>query len=221
MTTFFGILDIEGSKERNLIDLKRMRSAINNETSYSTGLYQNPKIGAYIGWVTHKGSFSDCLPIYNDKKDIIFFFVGENFHSNSNSNLLKISGSSIDTTKAQYLVHLYNTMGDDFFSELNGIFCGLVIDLRQDKLLLFNDRYGLHRVYTFESGRRLIFSSKAGSISTIEPECRRVDYQSLAELISCRAVLENRSLFKNIGLLPGGSLWLYKKNGGIEKKILL
>jgi asparagine synthase (glutamine-hydrolysing) len=217
MTAILGILDIKGSKEKNSIDVQRMLSTIDNGTSYSTGLYHNTKIGAYIGWATHKDSFSDCLPIYNEKKNIIFFFIGENFPVDHNSKLLKINGYPIDTTKAQYLVHLYETMGDDFFSELNGIFSGLVIDLSKEKVVLFNDRYGLHRVYTFQSGRRLIFSSKAGAISTIEPECRHVDYQSLAELISCRAVLENRSLFKNISLLPGGSLWLYKKNGGIKK----
>lgn len=219
MTSLFGILNAEGSEEKNLSDLKRMQSVVSNHASYSTGLYHNKAIGAYIGWAVHNGSFSDCLPIYNEQKNISIFFIGENLLNSTQSDLLKNRGYSFDSKKAKYLVHLYEILGDDFISELNGIFSGLLIDLSQNKILLFNDRYGLQRIYINETDQKLIFSSSAGAISAIVPECRNVNYKSLGELISCRAVLENRSLFQNINLLPGGSLWKIQPKQTFKKSL--
>lgn len=217
MTSLFGIFDFENSEEKNLDDLKRMQSSVCDETDYTTGIYHNAALGAYIGWANHRRSFSDCSPVFSESKRIALFFNGENFAGYHHASILKKNGYTFDTTKVQYLVQLYEILGDDFFSELNGIFSGAVIDLRKNKILLFNDRYGLQRIYIHESGNRLFFASKASAITAIEPECRRVDYQSLGELISCRAVLENRSLFQNIYLLPGGSLWQLDMNRRLKK----
>ena len=48
-----------------------------------------------------------------------------------------------------------------FFESLNGLFSGLLIDLRKNKAFLFNDRYGFDRLYFHESGDELYFASEA------------------------------------------------------------
>jgi len=100
---------------------------------------------------------------------------------------------------------------------LNGRFHGLLMDRTQGSVSLFNDRYGIHRIYYHESKNAFYFSVEAKAILAVRPELRRTDPRSLGELISCGCVLENRTLFESIYVLPPASAWIFK-NGSVEKK---
>src|SRR5262249_16520901 len=41
--------------------------------------------------------------------------------------------------------------------------------------------------------------------------------QGLGEFVACGCVLENRTIFENVLLLPGGSAWTFR-NGSLERK---
>src|SRR5262249_47746729 len=45
-----------------------------------------------------------------------------------------------------------------------------------------------------------------------------LDLRSLGEVICCGAVLQNRSLFSGISLLPPGSSWVFPRGGPVKKK---
>jgi asparagine synthase (glutamine-hydrolysing) len=95
-----------------------------------------------------------------------------------------------------------------FPSTLNGYFHGVAADRRLGTVQIFNDRYGLHRLYYHESGDAFYFASEAKALLSILPELRRLDLQSLGEYLSCGCVMENRSLFRGIEVLPPGSSWI-------------
>ena len=106
---------------------------------------------------------------------------------------------------ASYLVCLYEEMGLGFLERLNGWFSGVLVDLRQQTVVVFNDRYGLNRVYYHEAPDGFYFSSEAKSLLKVLPGLRRLDCRGVAETVSCGCVLQNRTLFSGISLLPGGS----------------
>jgi asparagine synthase (glutamine-hydrolysing) len=83
--------------------------------------------------------------------------------------------------------------------------------------LLFNDRYGLNRIYYHECKEGLYFSSEAKSLLKVLPELRHFNYDSFGETFSFGCVLQNRTLFKGIYLLPGGSLWKCSPGQNIQK----
>ena len=58
------------------------------------------------------------------------------------------------------LVNLYQEKGDRFWESLNGSFGGLLIDKREGKVFLFNDRYGSERIYWHETKDALYFASE-------------------------------------------------------------
>jgi asparagine synthase (glutamine-hydrolysing) len=51
----------------------------------------------------------------------------------------------------------------------------------------------------------------------LKPELRQVDLKSLGEWFACGCVLQNRSLFKGISLLPSGSAWIFSGAGQVTK----
>jgi len=211
-----GILSKAG-QSRNVENLRRMVASMLHEEFYVSGSYVNHQLGVYVGWACQSGSFSDCMPIWNETKDVVLVFYGDNFADKEVTTKLKGNNHSFNACNASYLVHLYEESGEDFLQDLNGWFNGILIDLRQGKVILFNDRFGMQRLYHHESQGAFYFSSEAKSILNIVPESKTLDPRGLAERVACGCVMENRSLFKSVYLLPGGSAWVFF-NGRVETK---
>ena len=213
-----GITGIISKTMKEVIDVAQMTDSMLHEPTYNHGKYSNKYLGAYLGWVSHSGSFSDCMPIWNETRDVCLIFSGEDFTDSNEINELKNQGHQFHSDDASYLVHLYEERGLKFISQLNGWFSGVLVDLRQEKIILFNDRYGLGRVYYREERDGFYFASEAKSLLKVLPDLRRLDSKSFAETFSFGCVLQNRTLFAGISLLPGGSLWVFQKNAPISKE---
>jgi asparagine synthase (glutamine-hydrolysing) len=198
--------------------VKSMVKCLMHEPFYTNGTYVNEEFGLWSGWACHKGVFEDCLPIWNEKKDICLIFSGENFTDQANIDALRTRGHEFGSDDASYLVHVYEEAGYAFLEKLNGWFSGVLVDLREQKFILFNDRYGVNRIYYHEDASGFYFSSEAKALLKILPGTRQLDLRSLGELLSCDAVLQNRSLFSGISLLPPGSAWVFSRGEPVKKK---
>jgi asparagine synthase (glutamine-hydrolysing) len=217
MPGLVGIVSQRPSEEYYSL-VESMVKSLMHEPFYAAGTYVNEKLGLWSGWTCHKGTFADCLPIWNEKKDICILFSGEDFADQTDIDALRRRGHEFGSDDASYLVHLYEELGCAFLEKLNGWFSGVLVDLREQKLVLFNDRYGVNRIYYHEDSRGFYFSSEAKALLKILPGTRQLDLRSLGELLSCDAVLENRSLFSGISLLPPGSAWVFSKEEPVKKK---
>jgi len=203
---------------RNEKDLRLMLDCMMHEPFYTSGTYISEQVGLYAGWVCHKGLFSDCMPVFNEKKDMLLLFSGENFADKEVTAQLKKQGHEFDSFNASYLVHLYEEEGEDrFFQQLNGWFSGILVDLRKAKVILFNDRYGMGRVYYYEDKDAFFFSSEAKSLLKVSPKLREINMKSLGEFFTCGTVLQNKTLFSNVFLLPGGSAWTFRNGNNVKK----
>jgi len=196
--------------------LQRMLKALCLESHYTTGTFVDESLGVYVGWTVRKDSFSDGMPLQNERGDVSLVFSGEEFPDPATATRLKEKGHSFDPNGPSYLVHLYE-QDSTFPAGLNGRFHGLVIDRSRGNSTLFNDRYGMHRIYYHEAKEAFYFSVEAKALLAVRPELRSVDPRGLGEFVSCGCVLENRSLFKGIYVLPPASAWVFR-DGSIERK---
>jgi asparagine synthase (glutamine-hydrolysing) len=217
MSGIVGIISQRPSKEYSPL-VESMVKCLKHESFYTDGTYINERLGLWGGWVCHEGTFGDCLPIWNEKKDICLLFSGEDFADQADIDALKLRGHGFRSDDASYLVHLYEEVGHEFLEKLNGWFSGVLVDLREQKFVLFNDRYGINRIYYHEDASGFYFSSEAKALLKILPGTRQLDLRSLGELLSCDAILQNRSLFSGISLLPGGSAWVFSRKQPVKKK---
>ena len=198
--------------------LDNMLISMGRETLHRQGTYKNESIGLFVGWRCHQGSFVDCIPIWNETRDVCLIFIGENFIENTLVSELKAKGHDFTAGDASYLVHAYEEFGSEFYGKLNGYFSGLLVDCRLKRVTLFNDRYGLQRIYFYEHGSAFYFASEAKCLLRVLPELRQLDMQSFAEFASCGCVLQNRTLFKGLAQLPGGSQWIFSSDQCLEKR---
>jgi asparagine synthase (glutamine-hydrolysing) len=198
------------------LELQRMVEAIRHEPSFETGTWIDESLGVYLGWAARKNSFSDGMPLCNERGNVILVFSGEEFPDPGDKGRLKKRGHTFEITGPSYLVHAYEE-SPTFPAEVNGRFHGLVVDRTRGTATLFNDRYGMHRIYYKESKEAFYFAAEAKAILKVRPKLRTVDARGLGEFIACGCVLENRTLFEGLHVLPGAASWVFR-NGSIERK---
>jgi asparagine synthase (glutamine-hydrolysing) len=97
------------------------------------------------------------------------------------------------------------------------MFHGLVADQTSGIATLFNDRYGMHRLYYHDAKDAFYFGAEAKAIVAVRPELRSPDPKSMGEVIACSCVLENRTIFKGVYAMPAGSVWTFR-GGSVESK---
>jgi asparagine synthase (glutamine-hydrolysing) len=202
-------------RERAVAQLNRMVKALQHEPFYEVGTWANESLGIYVGWAIRMGSFCAGLPIVNEKQDVTLFLSGSVYSKPQQSRTLGENGHSIDSRAASYLVHCYEE-DPKFFADMNGLFHGLVVDSVRKTATLFNDRYGMHRLCYHQSDAAFYFAAEAKAILAVLPELRRPDEKSLGEFVACSCVLENRTIFKDVYVLPGGSAWTFR-NAALDK----
>ena len=181
--------------------VRSMVAVMQHEPFYRSGSIHHAGAGVAAGWAVHPHAFADSNPIWNEARDVCLVFSGETF-SDSGADLLTE----------------YARNGPAFIDNLNGTFCGLLIDLRRHRSMLFNDRYGLGRVYLHESADTVYFATEAKSLLRVLPVTRQLDAAALAEFAACGCALEDRTLFAGVSLLPPASRWTFQRGQLVEKK---
>lgn len=196
-----GIVGLLTSRSRQQAEreLLRMVHALHHEPFEDTGTWVDERLGVYVGWVVRKDSSAEYLPIRCRPGTIALFFSGEEF---SDLGLAR---------------RLLDVSDDSFLERLNGTFHGLLTDEARGTATLFNDRYGVHRLYYHEAGDAFYFAAEAKAILALRPELRRIDSRGMGELVACGCVLENRTLFPGIHVLPGAAAWVFRR-GSVEAK---
>ena len=187
-----------------------------HEDFYSFGNYTNHTLGIFSGFVSLHANSPPSF-IWSEPGNVGCFISGDAFISDPEKDRLRSHSRHMDDT-GRALVNLYEDLGLEALKKLNGWFSGLLVDMRRHQVVLFNDRYGLNRIYVHEQNGRLFFSSEAKSLLAVVPALRALDPRGLAEWVSCGCVLGNRSLFRGISILAPGSAWIFSTDGTVKKE---
>jgi asparagine synthase (glutamine-hydrolysing) len=175
-----------------------------------------PEQGIYAGWQSLEGSFAAAQPFFSAEKEVVCLFSGEIFQDPEENN--ERAGTSTKQDLGRFLVDRYEKEGEQKFQCLNGLFSGLLIDRRRRHAFLFNDRYGIERIYVYESSDGLYFASEAKALLRVLPGARTFDGTGIAQLLTFGCTLEWQTLFRGVQLLPGGSLWVVNGKNVLKKR---
>lgn len=199
-----GIVGIIGKGEGNATDVAAMTRRLIHESFYVSGTHVCDDMNVSLGWTAHPKSYAAEMPLWSPDRNVMMLFSGEHFDD-----------TSANQADARALLARYDAMGVDFLTTLNGWFSGVLIDFRKRCGWLFNDRYGLGRIYYRHAKGRLYFASEAKALLEVLPDTRELDPQGVAETVACGSVLQNRTLFRNVALLPSGAAWAFQDDGRI------
>lgn len=192
-----------------------MMATMHHEDFYVGGTWEDESLGVYVGWVARRGSFCSEMPLQNERGDVMLAFSGEEFSAPGTAQRLNGPGHEFSGGPSHLVDHYERDPA--FPASLNGRFHGLLIDRNLGTLVLFNDRFGIHRIYYHESKEAFYFAAEAKAILAVRPELKTIDPRGLAEFVACGCTLEDRSLFEDIHILPGAARWVFR-NACLRKK---
>lgn len=199
-------------------DLDSMLGAMRHNSRYSHGTFVDREYGLRIGWTCHPGSFAEGMPLVSQSGETVMIFSGENFEDPELVARLGRAVSDRNSVKAAYLLELYEELGEQFLGQLNGWFAGVIIDRRSKRVTLFNDRYGMGRIYYHAGPDEFLFASEAKALLKIRPALRAIQPERLAEYLRYNCILGDRTLFNGISLLPKASAWCFEQSASPRKR---
>lgn len=203
MLAFAGIF---GTAASDPAHIARMSKPLASGQTGASDTYRNDELGLALCWgERRRGSAAPAL-LWDDSRQICLLFRGEDFTPVDELARHGIVASE-PVSRPRHILALYEKIGPAFVEKLNGWFSGVLIDLSVKRAWLFNDRYGLSRVYHHTAEGGFYFASEAKALLAVLPPTRALDMRSAAEAYVCGSPLQGRTLFERIAQLPGAALW--------------
>ncbi len=205
---FSSVRAIAGSLGRGEPLLAPMAAALVHGRAKALETFRSDELGLELGGSADEPA---SLLAWNGDRSVGFALTGEIF------SLHGRDGTAVDRPSLGALLDAYVQDGTSALARFNGWFSLLIVDRRRERVVLCNDRYGLGRIYWTGDAARILFATEAKALLAVVPSSRRLDPRGVAEFISHGCVLQNRSLFAGIELLPGGSCWTFAQGRLVER----
>ena len=156
----------------------------------------------------------DLIPngIYQDEEYVAAFY-GEIFE------ILEYKENEWDypIQRPEVVLKLLKQYGESIISKLNGTFLLAIYDKKEERLAVYNDRFGIYPLYYRELDNAFMFATEAKAL--FSGEIPQADKVGLAEMLSFDYCLESRTIFKGIKQMTPANKISVTERGGVEKKV--
>jgi asparagine synthase (glutamine-hydrolysing) len=149
-------------------------------------------------------------PIHNEDKTVWVVYNGEIFNFPELKPELLARGHKFYTNAdTEVIVHLYEELGEEFATKLNGMFAIALWDTKARKLVLARDRLGIKPLhYAWQDGR-FYFGSEIKSLLKAGVS-REIDLESLSRYFTYEYVPTPESIFAKIKKIPPAHLMVVR-----------
>jgi asparagine synthase (glutamine-hydrolysing) len=145
-------------------------------------------------------------PMSDRSKSIWITYNGEVYNfKDLRAGLEKAGYAFFSNSDTEVIINCYKHWGIDCIHKFNGMFVFALWDNEKNKLFLARDRYGVKPLYYYFKNGIVIFASEIKSILQNRQVEVAVDLEALNEYFTFQNIFTDRTLFKDIRLLPPGS----------------
>lgn len=121
-------------------------------------------------------------------------------------------------TDTEVLVHLYEEMGPEFVTKLNGMWAFGLWDSKLGQLLLARGHAGVKPLYYWQNGDRLFFASEIKALLRIPEIPRELNTKCLPDYLTFLWVPGKETMLKAIHKIEPGYYLLWKDGKVVEKR---
>jgi asparagine synthase (glutamine-hydrolysing) len=212
-----GIVESRGPVDRDA--LARMTNALrhrgpDDENYYVAGSRgSGPSVGLGFRRLSIIDLSGGRQPMSNEDGSLWLVCNGEIYNHPELRRELEAKGHKFRThSDVETLLHLYEEVGPDCVTRVNGMFALAIWDSRNQSLFLARDRLGKKPLYYRHTPAHLLFGSEVKALLQ-HPACpRTLDRRSLSRYLAYEYVPSPHCIFEGIRKLPPGQ-WLLWKYG--------
>jgi asparagine synthase (glutamine-hydrolysing) len=163
---------------------------------------------------------SGSQPMHNEDRSLWCICNGELYNFQELRTRLGSLGHRFytDHSDVETIVHLHEQYGEDFPSEINGMFAIALWDSRKKSLLLIRDRMGVKPLFYAQAGGRVIFGSEIKAILKHPAYSPEPDYASLYHYLSLKNIPSPMSAFAGVQSLLPGEMVRIDANGSVTRR---
>ncbi|QDS91313.1 Asparagine synthetase [glutamine-hydrolyzing] 1 [Roseimaritima multifibrata] len=157
-------------------------------------------------------------PLCNEDQSMWMVFNGEIYNYPTLRRRLEGAGHQFRTDgDGENILHLYEDVGLDCFSHLNGMFAIAIWDANRRRLVLGRDRLGQKPLYYTIQDGRLLFASELKSFATIPGVLETIDPAAIDEFLTYQYIPHPNTIWKGVFKLPPGH-WAIYQDGQLTVK---
>src|SRR5712691_492124 len=182
--------------------LRRMVGAIAHRGPDAQGVFVGDEVGLGHARLSIIDLESGQQPMANADKTAWISFNGEIFNYIELRNDLSARGHRFATqSDTEVILHLYEEMGPDCVTMLNGDFAFALWDTRRNRLMLARDRMGVRPLFYATRKGALYFASEVKALLEVPGVSAELDPIALDQIFTFWFPLAPRTAFKDIGEL--------------------
>jgi asparagine synthase (glutamine-hydrolysing) len=219
MPGIFGIVDLtpgsEGAADERLEIVRRMAGAMCYDPEYAVDLVSCPSLATCagrVGWTDQRRREQQGARTHHSA----LLTAGEPVVTGALTQSV-VECEAIGAGAAEFAARI-QCRGIDGVKDADGSFAGFFMDGQSGTCMLFNDRYGMERLFIHIDRTRVLFSSEAKAILAVLPSARAFDPAAIAEWLSCGCTIGARSLFHGVEIIPGGSVFVFGLSPNVVRK---
>ncbi len=201
--------------------LRRMLSLVQREPWHQMVVSEMPEDNAVFGSVYLPAAILDncesldSTPRFYQDQEYCLGFHGEIVEPEVLARQVGLSFPK--SPLSQILLKAYKRNGVHALAGLNGLYTIFIWDRKQSRLLLVNDRYGQQKLYIWQPRADLfLFASEYKAFTDYPGFHSTIDPQALADFLTLGYILDDRTLFSDVKLLPPASI-LKIENGKVDR----
>lgn len=206
-----GIFNFDGQPVSPVF-LRRMTDAIAHRGPDGEGFYSD----RFIGLGHRRLAIIDLSPaghqpMISRDSHFVLSYNGEIYNFQEiRAELERIGYQFVSKTDSEVVLNAYAEWGERCVHRFNGMFAFAIWDKQKQHLFLARDRYGIKPLYYTFQGLSFLFGSEQKAILAHPDAQRETDIEALVEYFTFQNIFTDKTLLKNIKILPAGCYGIVK-----------
>ncbi|WP_018237089.1 asparagine synthase (glutamine-hydrolyzing) [Ensifer sp. BR816] len=194
--------------------LETMTAAIAHRGPDEQGIFTVPEAGLGHVRLSIVGLGDGQQPMSDASGELTIAFNGEIFNYVELREQLRARGRRFRTSSdTEVILHLYDEMGEECLSLLNGDFAFAIWDARRQRMMLARDRMGVRPLFYTMQGNTLYFASEIKALLKVPGVEAEIDPIALDQIFTLWAPIAPRTPFRNILELEPAHLMIVDRRG--------
>ena len=209
-----GYLQFDGDAASPIV-LRRMGDVIAHRGPDGEGIFVDGPLGlAHRRLAIIDTSSAGHQPMATEDGRYVISYNGEVFNFQELRIELESRGWAFRSrTDTEVVLKAFAQWGTDCFKRFNGQFAIAVWDRAARTLVLGRDRYGIKPVYVRRTARSFVFGSEIKAILQHPDGRAAMDKEGLFEYLAFQNFFTERTLFKDVTILPAGTWMAIAQSG--------
>ena len=158
-------------------------------------------------------------PMTNEDATVWLTFNGEIYNFLAlRDRLLALGHAFKSRTDTETIIHLYEEMGEEFLTEIQGMFALALWDGRLKRLILARDRAGKKPLWLAQGKNFIAFASELKSLTAANLAQKEMDYKSLDRYLAYGYVPSPDAIYKGVRKLRPAEGLVIGQDGAVTQR---